>query len=52
MLRATRRTYTTAPGRNLIEKIVQKYTLDENVKQKDFVSITPHRVMTHDNTAG
>jgi len=39
---------------NLIEKIVQKYTLDlpegAKVKSGDFISISPEHVMTHDNT--
>ncbi|KAI8894961.1 hypothetical protein BC833DRAFT_602948 [Globomyces pollinis-pini] len=34
-----------------IEKIIQKFTKSVNVSQGDFISITPHRVMTHDNTA-
>lgn len=42
-------------SQTLVEKIVQRYTIREvlsvEVKQGDFVSISPHRVMTHDNTA-
>ena len=38
-------------SKTLVEKIVQRYSLDENIKQKDFVAIRPHKVMTHDNTA-
>jgi homoaconitate hydratase len=38
-------------GKNLIEKIVQRYTVDQPALQGDFISILPHRVMTHDNTA-
>jgi hypothetical protein len=39
---------------NLIEKIAQRYTVDlspgQVVLQGDFVSISPDKVMTHDNT--
>lgn len=38
-------------SQTLVEKIVQKYTIgDSMVSQGDFVSIQPHRIMTHDNT--
>ncbi|KAJ3366374.1 mitochondrial Homoaconitase [Kappamyces sp. JEL0680] len=40
-------------SQTLVEKIVERFTLDaapRSVKQGDFVSIAPHRVMTHDNT--
>jgi homoaconitate hydratase len=38
-------------SQTLIEKIVQKYAVGESiVGQGDFVSIQPHRIMTHDNT--
>jgi homoaconitate hydratase len=39
---------------NLIEKIVQKYTVDSagrEVQSLDFVTIRPRHVMTHDNTS-
>eukprot|EP00755_Sulcionema_specki_P011180 Sspe_Gene.48426::Locus_25200_Transcript_2_3_Confidence_0.400_Length_1334::g.48426::m.48426/K01705/LYS4; homoaconitate hydratase len=43
---------------NVVEKIVQRYAVDGSgnplrgsVKQGDFVSIKPERVMTHDNTS-
>ncbi|KAI9291476.1 homoaconitase mitochondrial precursor [Neoconidiobolus thromboides FSU 785] len=40
-------------GQNLVEKITQKYVLNNTglVKAGDFVTIKPHRIMTHDNTA-
>ncbi|KAJ8331312.1 mitochondrial Homoaconitase [Batrachochytrium dendrobatidis] len=52
------------PPQTLIEKIVQKYTvqqpIDSSTAQKvprfkpvyqgEFVAIRPHKVMTHDNT--
>eukprot|EP00659_Diplonema_papillatum_P008398 gene8398-12941_t len=45
-------------GQNLVEKIVQLFAVDgegqpvkDVVRSGDFVSIKPHRVMTHDNTA-
>ena len=40
-------------SQTLVEKIVQKYAVDVNgpVQQGDFVSVQPHKVMTHDNTA-
>jgi hypothetical protein len=40
-------------AQNLIEKIAQKYAVNATsaVYQGDFISIQPHRVMTHDNTA-
>ena len=40
-------------SQTLVEKIVQKYAVNVKglVKQSDFVSVQPHRVMTHDNTA-
>ncbi|KAL1925683.1 uncharacterized protein VTP21DRAFT_566 [Calcarisporiella thermophila] len=39
-------------SQNLVEKIVQRYTLDSKnaVKSGDFVMIKPEHVMTHDNT--
>jgi homoaconitate hydratase len=38
-------------SQNLIEKIVQRYSYEAaTISQGDFVSIVPHRVMTHDNT--
>ncbi|KAI7863055.1 hypothetical protein BDF14DRAFT_1745689 [Spinellus fusiger] len=49
--------YSTVHGtdtQNIIEKIVQKYALDlpkgAIVKSGDYVSIRPHRILTHDNT--
>eukprot|EP01062_Namystynia_karyoxenos_P023159 TRINITY_DN18907_c0_g1_i1.p1 TRINITY_DN18907_c0_g1~~TRINITY_DN18907_c0_g1_i1.p1 ORF type:complete len:725 (+),score=196.38 TRINITY_DN18907_c0_g1_i1:82-2175(+) len=45
-------------GQTLVEKIAQRYAVDGSgrpvageVRQGDFVSIRPHRVMTHDNSA-
>ena len=45
-------------GQSLVEKIVQRFAVDgsgepltDTVRSGDFVSIKPHRVMTHDNTA-
>ncbi|KAI8926558.1 homoaconitase [Entophlyctis helioformis] len=46
-------TRSVRAGQNLVEKIVQRYALGSQaaaVRQGDFVSIRPHRVMTHDNT--
>jgi homoaconitate hydratase len=38
-------------SQTLVEKIVQKYAIGNSiVSQGDFVSIQPHRIMTHDNT--
>ncbi|KAI8903828.1 homoaconitase [Gorgonomyces haynaldii] len=37
--------------KTLVEKIVQKYSIEKSVSQGDFVKIRPHRCMTHDNTA-
>ncbi|KAI9141299.1 aconitase A [Paraphysoderma sedebokerense] len=48
------RSLATAPGQNLIEKIIQKYAIDvepgTKVQSGDFVSIQPEHVLTHDNT--
>ncbi|KAF9158783.1 mitochondrial Homoaconitase [Actinomortierella ambigua] len=45
---------STSPAQNMVEKIVQKYSVDlpPNVKVKsgDFVTIRPAHVLTHDNT--
>ncbi|KAJ3111459.1 mitochondrial Homoaconitase [Phlyctochytrium bullatum] len=42
------------PAQNLVERIVQKYSVGlptgHIVRQGDFVSIAPEHVMTHDNT--
>jgi homoaconitate hydratase len=42
-------------GQNLVEKIAQKYAVGlgkgSRVKSGAFISIKPHHVMTHDNTA-
>jgi homoaconitate hydratase len=39
-------------SQTLVEKIVQKFAVNQKqkVKQGDFISISPHKVMTHDNT--
>ncbi|ORZ40333.1 homoaconitase [Catenaria anguillulae PL171] len=45
---------SSSGGQTLIEKIVQRYTVGASpglVRQGDFVSIQPHHVLTHDNTA-
>ena len=46
---------TQTKPQNLIEKIVQKYTVDlkpgQKVQAGDFIFIQPEHVMTHDNTA-
>eukprot|EP01061_Rhynchopus_euleeides_P040932 TRINITY_DN706_c4_g1_i1.p1 TRINITY_DN706_c4_g1~~TRINITY_DN706_c4_g1_i1.p1 ORF type:complete len:686 (+),score=262.68 TRINITY_DN706_c4_g1_i1:46-2058(+) len=56
--RGVARWYSTAQPQNLVEKIVQQYAVDgsgspvsNTVRSGDFVSIKPHKVMTHDNTA-
>ncbi|KAF2810831.1 homoaconitase mitochondrial precursor [Mytilinidion resinicola] len=50
---STFRTTTTIP-QTLTEKIVQKYAVDiapgKILKSGDYVSLKPHRCMTHDNT--
>lgn len=41
-------------GQTLVEKIAQRYAAQEQtgrIFSGDFVSIRPHHVMTHDNTA-
>jgi homoaconitate hydratase len=44
-----------AVPQNLTEKIAQKYAVglaaDKVVKAGDYITLSPHRVMTHDNTA-
>eukprot|EP01063_Lacrimia_lanifica_P020073 TRINITY_DN27428_c0_g1_i1.p1 TRINITY_DN27428_c0_g1~~TRINITY_DN27428_c0_g1_i1.p1 ORF type:complete len:690 (+),score=266.48 TRINITY_DN27428_c0_g1_i1:53-2122(+) len=59
-LAAPARWRATAPprGQNLVEKLVQKYAVDGEgaaveglVYSGEFVSIKPHKVMTHDNTS-
>jgi homoaconitate hydratase len=56
--RPSYRAFATAAyrtGQNLVEKIVQKYAVDQNlqynVKSGDFIMMQPEHVMTHDNTA-
>eukprot|EP01065_Artemidia_motanka_P004261 TRINITY_DN1203_c0_g1_i1.p1 TRINITY_DN1203_c0_g1~~TRINITY_DN1203_c0_g1_i1.p1 ORF type:complete len:687 (+),score=220.58 TRINITY_DN1203_c0_g1_i1:64-2124(+) len=56
--RASRRRQVRCAGQTLVEKITQRFAVDGNgapvtgeVRQGDFISIKPHRVMTHDNSA-